>query len=320
MSEAAASRTVAHLVAGDHLGRHAHGLYRMASILAAEYSSDEPVVDAPSNRVAVSAPGVGGIAALVSACEVAETHTGPADLTLVAVSDFVGLTGSLGWYAYMLADRGLGSILVCNSESAVAIPGTGVPFGGTNPIAFGMPGSPPFVGDFASTVMSHGDITIMGLTGERLPDGVVVDADGRPSNRHADARDGAMLGFGGHKGFVLSVAIELLCGMLAGAKIGTEEGGSRSAIMITFRADGSARPDAVAVARAGLHVAHDEGRLSGERLAEVPPEFLWSGTSGEAAAWADAAEIDLPDGIVEFLLREGISLPSFGGPAPDRPW
>lgn len=309
MSELAASRTVAHLVASDYLGRHAHGIYRMSSVLADRYSTRDPIIDAPSARVAVSAPGWPGIAAMARACEAAESRTGPDDVTLVAVTDFIGLTGSLGWFAYMLADRGLGSILMCNSDPALAIPGTGVPFGGTNPLAIGLPGVTPFVGDFASTVMSHGDITVSRLTGGLLPEGVVVDSEGRPSTRHDDAEDGAILGFGSHKGFVLSIAIEMLCGMLAGAKIGTEPDTSRGAVLIVFRASGSCRPDAVDVARSALRMAHDSGRLSGERLAEVPPEFLWTGTSETASAWADNAEIDVPQGIVDFLEGNGVSLP-----------
>lgn len=308
MSELAARRTVGHLIASDFLGRHAHGLYRMASVLSEDYTTDDVTVDVSPSRITMSARGTPGIAALASACDVAASRSGDDDVTIFAVSDFVGLTGSLGWFAYMLAERGLGSILMCNSEPAVAIPGTGVPFGGTNPLAIGLPGTPPFVSDFASTVMSRGDIAVSRLTGEQLREGVVVDSRGRPSTRHDDAGDGAMLGFGGHKGFVMSVAIELLCGMLAGAKIGTETNRSRGAIMIVFSGSDSARPDAVGVARSALRDAHEAGRLSGERLAEVPSDFLWGRTSGAAAAWLADAEVDIPDAIVDFLHANKIDL------------
>lgn len=280
----------------------------MASVLSEHYTTNDPIVDVSSDRITLTASGTPGIAALAHACDVAASRTRAGAVTIIAVSDFVGLTGSLGWFAYLLAGRGLGSILMCNSEPAVAIPGTGVPFGGTNPLAIGLPGTPPFVSDFASTVMSHGDVAVRRLTGEPLGEGVVVDSRGRPSTRHDDAANGAMLGFGGHKGFVLSVAIELLCGTLAGAKIGTETDRSRGAVMLVFDGSASARPDAVEVARALLRDADESARLSGERLAEVPSDFLWGGTPGAAAAWSADADVDIPDAIVQFLHDNDIRL------------
>ena len=49
-----------HLIASDFLGRHAHGLYRMASVLAEEYTNDDVTVDVSPSRVTLSARGTPG--------------------------------------------------------------------------------------------------------------------------------------------------------------------------------------------------------------------------------------------------------------------
>jgi LDH2 family malate/lactate/ureidoglycolate dehydrogenase len=51
--------------------------------------------------------------------------------------------------------------------------------------------------------------------GEPLPAGVALGPDGRPTRDASEARSGALLPFGGHKGFALALMIQAL-GLLAG--------------------------------------------------------------------------------------------------------
>lgn len=51
---------------------------------------------------------------------------------------------------------------------------------------------------------------------ELLPEGVAIDAQGRPTREPALARLGALLPFGGYKGFALALAMQAL-GVLAGS-------------------------------------------------------------------------------------------------------
>lgn len=127
--------------------------------------------------------------------------------------------GRLGEYAEALAARGLVSLIWCNADPAVA------PFGGTerrlgtNPLAVGVPagGDAPFVLDFATAAVAEGKLRVARAAGEAVPEGLVIDATGRPSTDPQAFYDGgALLAFGGHKGYGLSLAIELLGGGLSG--------------------------------------------------------------------------------------------------------
>ena len=52
---------------------------------------------------------------------------------------------------------------------------------GTNPLAIAMPTKgTPFVLDIATTATSHGTIKVAPARDEPMPEGWVVDADGRP--------------------------------------------------------------------------------------------------------------------------------------------
>jgi len=90
---------------------------------------------------------------------------------------------------------------------------------GTNPIAAGFPveGEPPVVLDYATTAIAVGKIMVARDAGKPLPPGIMLDRDGRPSTDPAEFfKEGALLPFGGHKGYALSVIAELFGQALTG--------------------------------------------------------------------------------------------------------
>jgi LDH2 family malate/lactate/ureidoglycolate dehydrogenase len=109
-----------------------------------------------------------------------------------------------------------------------------VPFGGrgptlgTNPIAVGFPvaGEHPVVMDFATTAVAAGKIMVARANHRPLPEGCIVDKDGRPTTNVEDYyAGGALLPAAAHKGFGLSVAAELLGQALTGADAITDAPG-----------------------------------------------------------------------------------------------
>ena len=54
--------------------------------------------------------------------------------------------------------------------------------------------------------------------GQMLPEGVAIDAEGRPTRNPTLARAGALLPFGGYKGFGLALIVQAF-GLLAGAAV-----------------------------------------------------------------------------------------------------
>lgn len=141
---------------------------------------------------------------------------------------------------------------------------------GTNPIAAGFPveGEPPVVLDYATTAIAVGKIMVARAAGKPLPPGLLLDKDGQPTtDPEAFYKEGALLPFGGHKGYSLSVMAELFGQALTGADrhrdpVSAEEVFRRSGALFWAIHVGAFRPaeEAKGVARSLV-----------TRLRQVPP-------------------------------------------------
>jgi uncharacterized oxidoreductase len=127
--------------------------------------------------------------------------------------------GRLGEYVEMLSQKSLVSIMWCNGGPNVAAHGGKTRLFGTNPFAAGIPtGDENIVIDFATASSAEGKIRAANVNGLKVPEGLIVKADGSPTTEPADFyAGGAILPFGGHKGYCLNLLIELLGGALSGA-------------------------------------------------------------------------------------------------------
>lgn len=128
--------------------------------------------------------------------------------------------GRLGEYVERIARAGLVGLSVCNAGSNVAPFGGRTRLLGTNPIAFAAPrasGQDPFLVDLATASVAEGKLRVSRDKGESVAPGLILDKEGQPSiDPKAFYDGGALLPFGGHKGYGLSVMIELLGGALSG--------------------------------------------------------------------------------------------------------
>jgi uncharacterized oxidoreductase len=133
--------------------------------------------------------------------------------------------GRIGTYGEQCADAGLISM---HHVNVVGGPPTVAPFGGrearmlTNPYCCAVPrrSGEHVVLDFATSAIAMGKLRVAHLKGEPAPDGVLVDAEGRPTTDTAtfyrsEARS-ILLPFGLHKGGGMQILCELLGGALAG--------------------------------------------------------------------------------------------------------
>ena len=151
--------------------------------------------------------------------------------------------GRLGEWVEALADEGLVAIAFCNAEPTVA------PFGGserrlgTNPLAWATPGRPPMVMDWSTATMPEGKLALALARGEQVPEGVLVDAQGEPSQDPADFyAGGALLPLGAHKGSGLSVMIQLVGGALAGTGVFGEQGAAANGTVLIALDPGAFAP------------------------------------------------------------------------------
>ncbi len=81
--------------------------------------------------------------------------------------------------------------------------------------------------DLSTCAIAGGKVTIAYNSGKQIPPGCLLDSEGHPSTDPADfveAPQGALLPFGGHKGFALSLAADILAGALSGAGCSRPEG------------------------------------------------------------------------------------------------
>lgn len=133
--------------------------------------------------------------------------------------------GAAAVYATMPLARDQIGVIACVGSANHA-----APFGGsdilvgTNPIAVAIPAGeePPVVIDMATTNSSLGKIMVKAMHGEAMPEGWVIDAEGRPITDSALADSGILTHIGGAKGFGLSMVIGFLAGTLNGAAFGSD--------------------------------------------------------------------------------------------------
>ncbi|HEY9280615.1 MAG TPA: Ldh family oxidoreductase [Eoetvoesiella sp.] len=145
------------------------------------------------------------------------------------------MSGRGSFYVEMLAREGLIGIHTVSSRQQVAPPGGALPALGTNPIAFGFPTeNEPLLIDLGTSAIMFTDLALRVRRGELLPEGVAIDADGSPTRDPLLASLGAVLPFGGHKGFALAMAMQAL-GVLAGSGEDSEK--SAGYLIIAFKPD-----------------------------------------------------------------------------------
>ncbi len=225
LPQSAARIVFNHLLDEELLGKRSHGFIRMPAILDAISGFDgesETVIETVSpyaKRLIVK-----NTLGLVAASQVVDCTIETAKrngIAMVSGVGYAGTTGALGYYGRMLAEEGLIGIITCSSEYAVAPWGGKDAILGTNPIAIAFPnGDSPVISDFATAAMTYGDLMLAVKESRTVPYGIVLDTDGKPSHDPNDANNGAQLPMAQHKGYALSLAVEIIAGLFIGAKAG----------------------------------------------------------------------------------------------------
>ena len=155
-------------------------------------------------------------------------------IALVSVTD-AWMSGRSAYYVEMIAKAGLVAIHTASSSRLVAPPGGVKAVLGTNPIAIAIPSSRgPIVLDMGTSAFMMTEVLLRERLGEPLPAGVAIGPGGEPTTDAGLARRGALLPFGGYKGFGLALMMQAL-GVLAGS--GAEHESDYGYLFIAFRAD-----------------------------------------------------------------------------------
>src|SRR5438309_1280810 len=134
-------------------------------------------------------------------------HAGPASLyaAMPLAHDMIGLYLAVGNANHMAPWGGIDLLL------------------STNPIAVAAPGNEgSIVLDMATTVAAYGKVKTAVQRGETLPEGWMIDHQGRPLTDPKRADQGLLVPIGGYKGYGLALVFGLLAGTLNGAAMGSE--------------------------------------------------------------------------------------------------
>jgi LDH2 family malate/lactate/ureidoglycolate dehydrogenase len=162
-----------------------------------------------------------GMLVLFHAAKAAIKKAATHGIALVSVTD-AWMSGRSAYYVEMIAKAGLVAIHTAAASPLVAPPGGIRSVLGTNPIAIAVPSSRgPIVLDMGTSAYMMTEVMLRERLGELLPEGVAIGPGGEPTTDPALARRGALLPFGGYKGFGLALMMQAL-GLLAGASSGAE--------------------------------------------------------------------------------------------------
>lgn len=218
--------------------------------------------------------------------------------------------GAAGYYAWLAAQAGMIGIAMANDVPSVAAPGSKGPVLGSNPIAYAIPGgeADPILLDMSIATVAGGKVFARCKRGEPIPEGWLVDSDGRPTQEGSLYPDRASLApVGGHKGYGIGLLIEILSGVLSGAAVTkqvgswlfsdaslpTNHGAAFLAIDVGAITDPAAFYERIAALAGEIH---SEPTADGAPRLMLPGEIEWRNRRR-----AEAEGIELPEDVYAAL-------------------
>ena len=238
-NEAEAATVTEHVVDANLAGHDSHGIIQIPTyidrIKAGDIVPGAPIEVLDDTPTTARVDGHWGFG-YVSSTRAMEMAIEKARENLVgAVTVYrQGHVGRLADYANMAARAGMIGIMTSDSGRG---PKSVVPFGGrqsrlgTNPLCMAFPSNleGPLFYDGATSAVAAGKVNLARSRKEAVPAGWIVDKDGNPTTDPNDlALGGSILPLGAdqaHKGYGLSVAVEIFSGILTGLGFGSSATG-----------------------------------------------------------------------------------------------
>jgi LDH2 family malate/lactate/ureidoglycolate dehydrogenase len=222
------------LVHADLLGIESHGVARLAGHpgyvaglkrgIVNPRGQPEVVSETPTTALVDGNGGLGGVVS-TRAMNLAIDRAEAAGVGMITVRNSRHF-GIASHYAMLALPRGMIGLAMTNAIPQVVATGSKHAMLGTNPLSLAAPAGAerPFVLDMATSVGAAGKIEVAERSGKPIPDGWLVDTDGRPTtDPRVLSGGGALLPLGSkpelasYKGYGLAVVVDVLCGILSGA-------------------------------------------------------------------------------------------------------
>lgn len=223
--------TIARLMTGiDLRGLDGHGIFRLPQYIrriqagGINVDADIHIVRETDSTALIDGDNAVGHLVVSEAARVAMDKAENCGVGWVGATNS-NHAGAASAYAMMPLERDMIGLYVAVG-SANHLP----PWGGiemllsTNPFACAVPAleEPPIVLDMATTVAAYGKVKMAAQRGEEMPEGWMIDRQGKPLTDPERASEGFLLPIGGYKGYGLALIFGLLAGTLNGAAMGRD--------------------------------------------------------------------------------------------------
>jgi len=323
-----------HLVESNLAGHDSHGVIRIATYVrwlgeekVVAGAALETVFDSDVIAVLDGHMGLGQVMAR-RAMRLGIEKCGASGVAVIALRN-CGHMGRIGHWAEMAADSGFVSLHFVNTN------GLGVlvaPTGGisrrlsANPVAVGIPiaGGQPIIYDISTSTVAEGKIRVALNKGTTVPDGCLIDAEGRPTNDPKvfygnGSPPGAILPFGGHKGYGLGIVADILAGALTGGGC-SAPGATRleqSMLTVLLKPDAFAGDDAFAAeVKRFVEFVKSSEKVSPDAQILMPGEIEQQTRAARRAAgipldettWGQIVEVcntvSVPQSLVDAVVQD----------------
>jgi LDH2 family malate/lactate/ureidoglycolate dehydrogenase len=212
-----------HLVLANLRGVDSHGVIRIPVYIEGikkgyvKSFSESRIIKESMATVLIDGGGGLGIPIATKATDLAIEKCRSVGLAAVGVRN-LGHVGMLAYYTLKIAKNNLIGLVTANGP-AIVVPWGGIePIFGANPISIAFPtSSKPIVIDMATSAMAHFKILLAALKNEKIPEGVALTKDGKPTTDPREAQ--LLLPFGGYKGYAIALTIEVLSSILIGGQL-----------------------------------------------------------------------------------------------------
>jgi len=220
------------LVTADLWGHSSHGVMRapwyidrLRSGVMRPVTQPRKLVDAGAIAVLDAEDGVGQVVA-VQAMQDAVRRAKAHGVGVVSVRNS-NHHGALGYFTRMAAAEGCIGMLTTNGSPAMAPWGGRKKLVGNNPWSIAAPAGrhAPMMLDIANTVVARGKIFLARQNGRPIPSQWAIDEDGRATTDPVAALNGVIQPMAEHKGYAISVMMDVLSGVLSGSGILDEVSG-----------------------------------------------------------------------------------------------
>ena len=224
MKEEYAAITARVLTQTDAFGTHSHGTKNLHNYIRKFRAGGidigaepEVIAEGPAYALMDAHRALGmipSVQAMKLACKKAKT----CGIAIVAVRNSCHF-GAAGYYANIAAQEGLIGLCMSNVDPNMTAPGARGMLLGNNPFAYAAPANstPSVFLDIAMSNVASLKVVQARRDGKEIPPTWIVDRDGLPTTDPSHyPEEGAMQPMAAHKGYGLSVMVELLTGILSG--------------------------------------------------------------------------------------------------------